>query len=185
MSVCTFLASDVPLEEWRPSQDDPLCVNLDGSADDCFFSYPFSEVRTYTSKPFGVVLSWNGSERSARKIMEYIRMAIQKADSIELWHVWLTDYYEFEDRPFFASESPCLFSTVTCASPSAGGCGDLEHPGQTVSQPAILLLPDHHTGIAGTKFGKVENNGAAHHGRSSNGADDPGGSPGFSPRQPG
>ena len=100
MSVCTFLASDVPLEGWRPSQDDPFSVNLDGGEDDCFFSYPFSEVRTYTSKPFGVVLSWNGSERSARKIMEYIKMAIQKADSIELWHVWLTDYYEFEDRPF-------------------------------------------------------------------------------------
>ena len=44
MSVCTFLAADVPLPTHAPSQAYPLCIDVehetvyDGGADDNFFS---------------------------------------------------------------------------------------------------------------------------------------------------
>ena len=106
MSVCLFLASDMPLTEFAPLQDYPLHINIDngtvydGDADDNYFLSFFSDVADYTDKKYAVSIEWRYTDGRAKQIIEYIRTALQKSDSLEFWHVWLMDYYEFEDRPF-------------------------------------------------------------------------------------
>ena len=43
------------------------------------------------------------TEGRAKQIIEYMKNVLQDTTSIELWHVWLMDYYEFEDRPVTVS----------------------------------------------------------------------------------
>ena len=43
---------------------------------------------------------WNYTEGRAEQIVEYLKAVLQKTESVELWKVWLMDYYEFEDRPY-------------------------------------------------------------------------------------
>ncbi len=106
MSACRFIASDIPLTEFAPSQEYPFHINVDdgticdGGADDNYFLYIFTDVKDYTNKNYGVYLEWNYTEGRAKQIIEYIKTALKKSDVIEFWHVWLMDYYEFEDRPF-------------------------------------------------------------------------------------
>ena len=106
MSVCTFIASDFPLTEFAPSQDYQLDINVDdgtiydGGADDNYFLNSFANVEDYTDKKYGVSLEWHYTDGRATQIIEYIKNALQSANSVELWRVWLTDYYGFEDRPF-------------------------------------------------------------------------------------
>lgn len=105
MSVCTFLASDHPLLPVKPSKAYPLAVNVDtgeifdGGADDNFFLHPFLSVKTYTDKPYGVWLEWNYTEGRAKQLLSYIEEALDHSETVEFWHVWLMDYWEFEDRP--------------------------------------------------------------------------------------
>ena len=44
-------------------------------------------------------MEWNYSEGRAHQIIAYIRAILQDTDTVELWQVWLMDYYEFEERP--------------------------------------------------------------------------------------
>ena len=107
MSVCTFIASDFPLTEVAPTRDYPIEINIDngtatiydGGTDDNYFLHFFTEVQDYTDKKNGVYLEWNYTEGRAGQIIEYIKNALQDTTSVELWHVWLMDYCEFEDRP--------------------------------------------------------------------------------------
>ena len=105
MSVCTFMAADCPLPEAAPVQDHPLAINIDdgtiydGGADDNFFLHFFGETQNYTDKKNGVYLEWDYTEVRAKQIIAYIKNVLQNVGSIEFWHIWLTDYYEFEDRP--------------------------------------------------------------------------------------
>ncbi len=105
MSVCTFIASDFPLTKVAPVQDYPIEINIDdgtiydGGADDNYFLHSFEDVQNYTDKKNGVYLEWRYTEGRAKQIIEYMKNALQYTTSIELWHVWLMDYYEFEDRP--------------------------------------------------------------------------------------
>ena len=106
MSVCTFLASDYPMPETAPCKDYPLHVDIDkgticdGDADDNFFLHSFESVKNYTDKEYGVSLEWaDYTEGRARLILDYIRDVLEHTDSVELWHVWLMDYYEYEDSP--------------------------------------------------------------------------------------
>ena len=106
MSVCRIIASDMPLAEFKPSQDYPLEINLDKGtiydvgADDNYFLTAFANIQEYSKKKYGVSLEWNYTDGRAKQIIEYIRSALSKTDSVEVWLVWLMDYYEFEDRPF-------------------------------------------------------------------------------------
>lgn len=106
MSSCKFIASDIPLTEFSPSQNYPLHINVDdgsiydGGADDNYFLIPFLSVHDYTNKNYGVYLEWDYTDGRAKQIIEYIKTALQESDNIEFWHVWLMDYYEYEDRPF-------------------------------------------------------------------------------------
>lgn len=106
MSVCRLIASDIPLAEFKPSQEYPLEINLDkgtiydGGADDNYFLTDFANIQDYSKKKHGVSLEWQYTDGRAKQIIEYMRSALSKTDSIELWLVWLMDYYEFENRPF-------------------------------------------------------------------------------------
>lgn len=106
MSVCVFIASDMLLTEFAPSQDYPLEINIDngtiydGGADDNYFLNSFTNVEDYTDKKNGVCLEWNYTDGRAKQVIEYMKTALQKTSNIEFWKVWLMDYYEYEDRPF-------------------------------------------------------------------------------------
>ncbi len=106
MSACRFIASDMPLTEFVPSQEYPIKMDIDkgtiydGGADDNYFLISFASVKDYTDKNYGVYLEWRYTDGRAKQIIEYIKTALQETDNIEFWHVWLVDYYEFEDRPF-------------------------------------------------------------------------------------
>ena len=107
MSICTFLASDYPLPTAAPSQDYPLEINIDtgtvfdGGADDNYFLLPFSSVSVYTDKQYGVCLQWRSTQGRAARILEYIREILNHTETVEFWHVWQMDYWEYEDRPVF------------------------------------------------------------------------------------
>ena len=106
MSVCRLIAADIPLLEWTPPRDYPLEINVDtgtiydGGADDNFFLHNFLYTEDYTGRTHGVSLEWNYSEGRAHQIIAYIRAILQDTDTVELWQVWLMDYYEFEERPY-------------------------------------------------------------------------------------
>ena len=105
MSVCTFIAADIPLQEVAPSKDYPIHIDVDrgiiddGGADDNFFLFSFPDVQDYTNKKYGVYLEWYYTDGRAEQILNYMRDALKEAESIELWRVWLMDYYEYEDTP--------------------------------------------------------------------------------------
>ena len=105
MSVCTFLASDYPLFSVKPPMDYPLEINIDtgtiddGGADDNNYLHSFDDVDLYADKKYGVMLEWNYTDGRAEQIIKYIKEALNNTDSIELWHVWLADYYEYEESP--------------------------------------------------------------------------------------
>lgn len=106
VSNCVFIAADCPLPEVAPSQDYPLHINLDtgaifdGGADDNYFLLPFDEVDLYCEKKYGVYLELpQFTDGRAGRIVDYIRTALMRTDSVEIWNVWLSDYWEFDDRP--------------------------------------------------------------------------------------
>ena len=106
MSSCTFIASDAPLSEFAPSVEYPVLIDIDrgivddGGAPDNYVLRRFDSVSDYTDKSCAVCLEWNYTEDRACRIVEYIKTALRDTDCVELWHVWLMDYYEFEDRPY-------------------------------------------------------------------------------------
>lgn len=105
MSDCTFIASNQPLVTFAPSKEYPLEINIDtgsvydGGADDNFFLHIFKDVDVYTDKKYGVFLEWDYTDGRAKNILNYIKDALENTNDIELWHVWLMDYYEYEERP--------------------------------------------------------------------------------------
>lgn len=114
MSVCTFIAADVPLQEVAPSKEYPIHIDIDngiiddGGADDNFYLRRFPDVQDYTDKKYGVSLEWNYTDGRAEQILDYMRDAIEKAESIEFWHVWLMDYYEYEESPVFKKRTTSI-----------------------------------------------------------------------------
>ncbi len=106
MSICTFLAANCYLPEVAPSKEYPLYINVDngtiydGDADDNYYLHQFNDVKSYTDKEYGIWLDWAYYTKGrARKILDYIRAALQHTDCVEIWHVWLMDYYEYHERP--------------------------------------------------------------------------------------
>ncbi len=106
MSACTLIAADFPLREAAPSRDYPLEINIDkgiiydGGADDNYFLNIFADVADYSDKKYAVSLDWHYTDGRARQIIAYIKEVLQETETVEFWHVWLMDYYEFEDRPY-------------------------------------------------------------------------------------
>ncbi len=106
MSICRFIASDIPLTEFAPLQEYPVKMDIDkgiiedGGADDNYYLISFDSVKDYTDKDYSVNLEWDYTDGRAEPIAEYIRTALKKTVSIEFWNVWLMDFYEYEDRPY-------------------------------------------------------------------------------------
>ena len=105
MSVCTFIAADIPLQEVAPSKEYPIHIDIDkgtiddGGADDNYYLFSFRDVQDYTDKKYGAYLEWNYTDGRAEQILDYIRTALKEVEQVELWKVWLMDYYEYEDSP--------------------------------------------------------------------------------------
>jgi len=107
MSVCTLIASDSPLTEAAPLREYPLEIKIDngavtindGDTDDNYCLRIFPDVESYTGRKYGVCLDWHYTNGRAKQIVEYVKAALRETETVELWRVWLTDYYEFEDRP--------------------------------------------------------------------------------------
>lgn len=120
MSVCTFIASDVPLTTVEPSKQYPLFIDVDhntvwdGDADDNYFLLPFAELSDYTDKKYGVILEWRYTEGRAKQVLFYIGKVLEKAENVEIWHVWLGDHYEYEDSPVL-KKSFLSFKDLTVA----------------------------------------------------------------------
>ena len=109
MSVCTFIASDNPLPEHFPQKEYPCELNIDngtvslydGDADDNYYLKNFIDTGGFTDKKYAVTLEWNYyTEGRGKQIVEYIKFALKHSDSVELWHVSMSDYWEYEERPF-------------------------------------------------------------------------------------
>ena len=114
MSVCTFVAADIPLQEVAPPKEYPVHIDLDkgiiddGGADDNFFLLPFQDVQDYSDKKYGVYLEWDYTDGRAEQILKYLRTVLEKTELVELWHVWLMDYYEYEDSPVIHKRKICI-----------------------------------------------------------------------------
>lgn len=107
MSVCIFIASDLPLSEHEPLREYPVRIDVDAGtvddtgADDNYCLLDFADAEAYTGRQHGVRLEWNYyTDGRARELSEYIRRALEKVDSVELWKVWLDGHFEYEQRPF-------------------------------------------------------------------------------------
>lgn len=106
MSACILIASDTPLPEFTPSRDYHVTIDLDhgvmhdGGADDNYSLISFPDAGRYTGRQYGVCLEWNYTDGRAGQIVNYIKNVLRDADCVELWHLWLLDYWEYEDRPF-------------------------------------------------------------------------------------
>lgn len=112
MSQCIFIAADTPLPEVTPSQDYPLHIDLDtgtvsdGGADDHYSLFSFEEVDLYCEKRYGVYLElYQFTNGRAVQMIDYIRTTLMQTDSVEIWNVWLLDYWEFDDRPHICKRS--------------------------------------------------------------------------------
>ena len=72
MSQCIFIAADTPLPEVTPPQDYPLHIDLDA----------------------GTI--FDGGADDNYFLLPFDEM---QSDSVEIWNVWLSGYWEFDDRP--------------------------------------------------------------------------------------
>ncbi len=119
MSVCTILAADGILPKVIPEKTYPIYVNVDkkivddGGADDNYFLYPFEDVRSYSERQYGVSLEWEYfTEGRGIQIIDYIRNVLLHTDCVELWHIWLSDYWEYDERPIIHKEQKSVDELV-------------------------------------------------------------------------
>ena len=98
MSVCTFMAADVPLEQAALTRDG-YTADIDDSAEYEGFLLAFPEADCYTDKPYAVFAEWHDTKIAAEQTLAYLKDVLRRADTVELWRVWLGEYWEFEDRP--------------------------------------------------------------------------------------
>lgn len=120
MSVCTFLAANCPLPETAPGREYPLHIDVDkgtifdGDADDNYSLVQFDDTGAYTDKKYGVCLEWAYyTEGRARLILAYIKAALQHTDCVEIWRLWLMDYYEYDERPVVRKSTVPIDSLTT------------------------------------------------------------------------
>lgn len=106
MSACTFLAAALEL----PEKERPECCTLeidsergmvsDANAEDDYGLYAFTDFDGHTELPYAVSLAWSGFTMGrAKHLIAYIRAALKHCDRVELWHVWLTGFCEYDERP--------------------------------------------------------------------------------------
>ena len=105
MSTCTFIAADIPLREVTPSKEYFVHIDFDkgmiddGGDNDHFFLKSFYDVQDYTDRKYGVYLEWHYTDERAKAVLKYIKETLEKTEYVELWHIWLMDYYDYEESP--------------------------------------------------------------------------------------
>ena len=58
-----------------------------------FYLFQFLDVRHYTDKQNAVKLEWYVyTEGRGQRIIDYITAALEQTETVEIWHVWLSDY---------------------------------------------------------------------------------------------
>ena len=67
-----------------------------------------------TDKPYAVCLEWHYTPGRAEQMIQYIKQTLQHTDAVEIWHVWLMDYWEFEERPVIHRKTVSI-DTLTSA----------------------------------------------------------------------
>lgn len=85
MSVCTFIASNAPLPEAAPQAN--------------YFLSTFRDFQLYTDKKHALWLLWDYTDGGAGEIIKYIKNALEHDPAIEVWHVFLGDFYGYEESP--------------------------------------------------------------------------------------
>ena len=110
-----LLQQMLPCPKSRHRKIIPLYIDLDtgtifdGGADDNYCLLPFDEVDLYCEKKYGVYLELpQFTDGRAGQIMDYIRTALMQTDSVEIWNVWLSGYWEFDDRPHICKRTALL-----------------------------------------------------------------------------
>lgn len=107
MSVCTFIAAGCELtKKEHPEYETFLEIDTkkgtiyDGDRDDDFALLNFKDVGEYTNLQYGVAIEWNYCTAGrAQQIIEYIKAVLTKCDQVQIWTVWLMEYYEHDERP--------------------------------------------------------------------------------------
>lgn len=78
------------------NEPDVILWSDDEAGGDCaddFYLLKRDYMLHYCSKPFSVEIQWDCyNEERAKEIIRYIDNVLQKADSVEIWNVWLHDY---------------------------------------------------------------------------------------------
>lgn len=107
MSLCTFLAAGCELPEKDRPEHSTLEIDLerntvfDGNAADNYGLFPFHDFDGHTELPYAVCLEWNYfTPGRAKNLIKYISAALENCARVELWHVWLTGYCEYVERPY-------------------------------------------------------------------------------------
>ena len=100
MSVCTFLASNLPLP--RVERIEAEDVGL----------FPLRLPPLPCELPYAAEVEAADNDHAAEQLLEQIGAALQRSETVELWRVWLMDYYEFEERPYLHT-SVCRFRDLT------------------------------------------------------------------------
>ena len=108
MSGCVFLAADCPLPEIGPSKNYPVSFNsdtgkiFDGGADDNFSLISFGEC----DKKYAVSIELQQfTAGRATRIIDYIKTALAQTESVEIWNVWLLEYWDYDDRPYISKKT--------------------------------------------------------------------------------
>lgn len=112
MSVCVFLAADCSLPEIGPSKNYPVSFNsdtgkiFDGGADDNFSLISFGEAYLYCDKKYAVSIELQQfTAGRAARIIDYIKTALAQTESVEIWNVWLLEYWDYDDRPYISKKT--------------------------------------------------------------------------------
>lgn len=100
MSVCTFLASNLPLP--RVERVEAEDVGL----------FPLRLPPRPCEMPYAAEVEAADNFHAAAQLLEQIRAALALSETVELWRVWLMDYWEFENRPYMHT-SVCRFRDLT------------------------------------------------------------------------
>lgn len=88
MSVCTFLASNLPLPRIERHEAEDIGL------------FPLRLVPRPCEKPYAAEVEADMTEAAAEQLLEQLRAALLRSETVELWRVWLMDYWEFEERPY-------------------------------------------------------------------------------------
>ena len=88
MSCCTFLASDRPLPRIERQKQEDLGL------------LPLLVVPRPCELTCAAEVEAELTLDTAEQLLAQIRAALGQSESVELWRVWLMDFWEFEERPY-------------------------------------------------------------------------------------